>query len=218
MSTNILGSIEKIGIVDDNEEGRNTLSYIVEDASLEPILQNESVTNLEEYLTSLRDNFDGIVTDHHLRKVKSYFPIDGAEFAAKCYGLNIPSLLVTRYEQSEILEIRKFREHIPVVLTPDEYDPDSLIAGLVKCMNEFNGILTMGRKSWRTLIRVDDVKEDKNIYIIIPAWNSQQAISLNMNNLPENLQKVIKPDMRFFAKVNIGNENSNELFIKDWEY
>ena len=126
--------------------------------------------------------------------------------------------MVTRYEQQEILEIRKFRDSLQVVLTPDEYNLDSLIKGLEQCMNEFQGSRSVGRKAWRTLIRIDDIKDGKNLYIIIPGWNSRQAIGLNMNNLPEDLQKKIKPDMRLFAKVNIGNENPNELFIKDWEF
>jgi hypothetical protein len=217
MSTNLLSAIKKVGVIDDYEDGRDTLAYMVEDASLEPVFQNDSVTDLESYLESINEKFDAVVTDHHLRKVKSYFPIDGAEFAAHCYHRRIPSLLVTRYEQPEILEIRKFREKLPVVLTPDEYNVDSLIEGLEKCMNEFAGNISVGRKAWRTLVRIDDIKDNKNVYLVIPGWNSQQAIALNMNNLPDHLQKVVKPDMRLFAKVNIGNENANELFIKDWE-
>lgn len=218
MATNTLVNIRKVGVLDDYEEGRRTLGYPVEDASLEPIYQNDSVSDLGKYLSSLKKNFDAVVTDHHLRKVSSYFPIDGAELAANCYTQLIPSLLVTRYEQPEILEIRKHRERIPVVLTPDEYHVDSLIAGLEKCINEFMGIMTSGRKAWRTLIRIDDVKENKNVFIIIPAWNSQQAIALNTSSLPDKLQRNIKPDMRIFAKVNLGSENANELFIKDWEF
>lgn len=218
MSTTLLSTVKRVGVIDDYEEGRATLAFMVEDASLEPVLQNDSVTDLDGYLYSITQKFDAVVTDHHLRKVKSYFPIDGAELAALCYHRQIPSLLVTRYEQPEILEIRKFREKLPVVLTPDEYNVDSLITGLEKCINEFKGNITVGRKAWRTLVRVDDIKDDKNLYIIVPGWNSQQAIALNMNNLPDDLQKIIKPDMRLFAKVNIGNDNANELFIKDWEF
>jgi CheY-like chemotaxis protein len=217
MRTNLLQTIRKVGVIDDYADGRETLAYMVEDASLEPIFQNEAVTDLQAYLSSIGQVFDAVVTDHHLRKVKSYFPIDGAELASHCYQRKIPSLLVTRYEQPEILEIRKFRENLPVVLAPDEYNVDSLILGLEKCMNEFNGIFSVDRKAWRTLIRIDDIKA-KNLYIIIPGWNSQQVIALNMNNLPIGLQKKVKPDMRCFAKVNIGNDNPNELFIKDWEF
>lgn len=214
----LLSGIKRVGVIDDGEDSRNTYALMVEDANLEPVLQNDSVTDLSNYLDSINEKFDALVTDHHLRKVMSYFPIDGAELAAHCYNQHIPSILVTKYEQPEILEIRKFRERLPVVLTPDEYNVDSLIAGLEKCINEFQGNISTERKAWRTLVRIDDVKDGNNVYLIIPGWNSQQAISLNMNNLPVDLQTKIKPDMRFFAKVNIGNENANELFIKDWEY
>lgn len=218
MNSGSLADIKKIGIIDDQEGTRNSLAFIVEDADLEPICQEESVTDLNIYLATLRGSFDAVVTDHHLKKAESYFPVNGAEFAARCYEKFIPSLLVTRYEQPEILEIREFREKLPVVLTPDEYQPDTLIQGLQKCIDEFNGKISSDRKAWRTLIRIDDVKDDKNVYIIIPAWNSQQAIALNTSNLPIKLQSVVKPDMRLFAEVNIGNENANELFIRNWEF
>jgi hypothetical protein len=212
-----LSDIKRVGVIDDYDPGRDSLAYKVEDADREPIIQKESVSDLNNFLSSMKDNFDAIVTDHHLRKAASYFPIDGAELVAHCYDQNLPSLLVTRFENSEVLEIRRFRKKIPVLLTPDEFNAETLISGLEKCINEFKGNFTADRKVWRTLVRVEDIR-DKNIFLFIPGWNSQQAVALNTNNLPEELQKTIKPDMRLFAGVNIGCENFNDLFITNWEY
>lgn len=216
----MLIDIKKVGVIDDYEDSRNSLSWIVEDASMQPILQDQSVAEdeLRNYLDTLSTKFDAVVTDHHLRRVSSYFPIDGAQLVAECYNKAIPSLLVTRYEQAEIQEIRKFREKIPVVLTPDEYDVTALVAGFEKCINEFNGQITSERKSWRTLVRIDDITDGRNVFVIIPAWNSQEAVAINMDSLPPDLQLKVKPDMRLFAKVNIGSEDPNELFLTGWEY
>jgi len=218
MNTGLLSNINRIAVIDDDDSSRDLLGYPIADANMKPIYQNDPVSNLNTYLTGLNNRVDAIVSDHHLKKKTNYFPINGAEFSSICYQRKIPCLLVTKYEQPEILEIRKYRENIPVVLTPDEYYTDSLILGLEKCIKEFKGIITPERKSWRTLVRIDDVETNLNVYVIVPGWNSQEAIALNMNNLPDKLQKCIKPEMRLFVRVNIGNENPNELFFKDWEF
>jgi hypothetical protein len=195
---------------------RDSLGYPIEDANMTPYYQQASVADLGVYLENSKGKFDAIVSDHHLKKAANYFPVNGAEFISTCYDRFIPSILVTKYEDPSILEIRGFRDKIPVVLNPEDYSAESLIKGLEKVINEFNGVMVPERKSWRTLIRIDDLNEH-NVFVIIPSWNSQEVIALNGNCIPDDIRKNLLPDMRLFARVNIGTENSNELYIKNWE-
>jgi hypothetical protein len=206
--------IESVCIIDDDDDSRSTMELTIEDSHLIPLSQNEKVNNLEEYLLKYVQQNVAIVSDHHLKK-KNYFPVNGAEVIYNCYEKKIPSVLVTRYEP-HIGEIRKFRKNIPVILNPEEFNPDTLIKSLSICIKEFRGEISDERKPWRTLIRIDDV-DSSHIYIVIPAWNPNEIISLNTEDLPRDIQEIISTDLRLHAKVNIDAESGNDLFFLDWE-
>lgn len=221
MSIKIEGfDINNVCIVDDDDLARESLEFTVEDAKMTALPQDESVEDIEAFLTFCKLHADAVVSDHHLMKKRNYFPVNGAEFVSKCYDRNIPSVLVTRYELPEIHDIRMYRHKIPIVLAPEEFGPESFLKSLETIINEFKGVYVSERKPWRTLVRVDDVDiEGKgNFYVFVPAWNPNKAISLNKKGLPEQLQKLITPDFRFHAKVNLGANSLNDLFFKDWEY
>lgn len=207
--------INKIHIIDDDSEGRDGYQLAIEEMSVEPIVQNERVENIEKYLLSLNSE-DAVVSDHHLKKASSYFPINGAEFVSKCYERRIPSLLVTKYEQASYHEIRPFKHRIPVVLKPEEFNPDSLVASYIISINEFKGNIIPSRKTWRTLVRLDDVDE-KSVMAILPSWNRNFIIDLRRTELPPEIEKAAKVDSRFYAFVNIDAEDPCELFFHSWE-
>jgi hypothetical protein len=214
--------INKILIIDDDNDSRETYGDTVQEIdNIETILQNERVENLESFLLTI-GNHDAVVSDHHLKKSSSYFPINGANLVFKCYEKHIPSVLVTKYEMASYHEIRPFKRNIPVVLTPEQFTPDTLIKALEECINEFKGILSQNRKTWKTLIRFDDViKDEANNKImamaILPSWNRNLVIKLNMMELPAEIQDIAEPDLRLYAHVNIDTEDPYELYFQNWE-
>jgi len=207
--------IERVFVIDDDRYSRESSGYTVEESPFTPVIQDQGIADLNVFLENNVSYTDAVVSDHHLKK-RNYFPVNGAKVIFECYQRRIPAVLVTRYGQSEINEIRKFRENIPTVLTPDEFNPETLIRSLETCINEFLGNHKPERVAWRTLIRVDDVV-DNNVFIFIPGWDYQVSLSLNKLDLPKNIQDIIKPDMRIHAKVNVGAERQDELYFKDWE-
>lgn len=216
MSITILDrEINNVCIIDDDADSRYGWGLTVEDTKLNPISQDEKVNSIDEYLALMTKQCDAIVTDHHL-KIKDYFPVNGAEIVYKCFDYKIPSILVTRYENAVVDEIRKYRPKIPIILSPDDFDPDSLMQGLEICINEFKGTFTQEREPIRTLVRVDDVSEN-HIYILMPGWNPNEMVSVNKNILPHGIFKELKPDTRLFALVNTGAANSRDLYFSNWE-
>lgn len=207
--------INDVCIIDDDIDSRNAMQLTIEDSSLNPVPQDNKVLNFDNYLSSINGAYDAIVTDHHLRK-KNYFPINGAEIVYKCFELQMPSILVTRYEQAVVDEIRMYRSRIPIVLSPEDFNPDSLLSSLETCINEFDGIFIPERKLWRTMVRIDDI-DDSHIYLLIPAWNANQMISISRNIIPSNVEKDLQADMRLFVMVNIGATNSRDLYFQNWE-
>lgn len=207
--------INNVCIIDDSAEAREGWSLAVEDAKLKPILQTESVADIDEYIPYLQ-KFDAIVTDHHLKTGK-YFPVNGAEVVYKCYDFKIPSILVTRYDDNTVIdEIRKYRSKIPVILSQEDYDPDTLRRGLEVCINEFKGKVSEERELSRTFIRVDDV--DANyIYLIIPGWNPHKVVSVKKDLLPMHILPQLSSKAKLFAKVNTGARDTLDLFFTSWE-
>lgn len=205
--------ISRIHIIDDNEVFRGTLEDTIVDSDFEPLQQN-GAHNIEEFLRENVGHNDAIVTDHHLMK-GSYFPVNGAEITFMCYDKKIPSLLVTKYE-TYISDIRRFRHKIPVILNPEDFEPDTLIQGLEICINEFNGKVRADRKGWRTLLRIDSTDE-AHIYVLIPAWNPNEIVMLNKADLPSEIVKIAVTDHRLHAVVNVGAELSKDLYFTQWE-
>ncbi len=207
--------IRTIYVVDDDNEARNGYGLTVEEMPVETKLQEHKVDNLNTFLLSF-SNYDAVVSDHHLRKSSNYFPTNGAEFVAKCYQKNIPSILVTKYEAESFHEIRPYKQYIPIVLRPDEFNPESLEISLEICIKEFRGEIAPVRKPWRTLVRVDD-KVDNSVLVILPSWDLNRGISLQLDEFPHDLQTMIEPDFRFTADVNIDAENATELYFTNWK-
>lgn len=208
--------INRICIVDDDAEGRAAMELTIEDSEFDAVPQNEKIQTLDSYFLNVVKPHDAVVSDHHLRK-KNYFPVNGAEVVSVCYTKQIPSILVTKYEDGFIVdEIRRFRHRIPVILNPEEFQPDSLIQSLELCINEFKGEFTPSRKAWRTLIRIDYV-DDTHFYIIIPSWNPNEGISIAKSDLPYEVRNILKDDLRIHAEVNIEASSKNDLFFINWE-
>jgi CheY-like chemotaxis protein len=207
--------IRTILVIDDDKASREGYGFAVEDVGVETILQNDRIEDVQRFLGQLKDQ-DAIVSDHHLRKTSSYSPINGAELVCKCFDRRIPSVLVTRFEKSSVHEIRPLRGKIPVVLTPDKFNPETLVAGLADCVSELEGRVPTKRKTWRTLVRVDDCDEF-SIVLFVPSWNRDVAVDLRRSEFPNYMQEILKPDLRVHAMVNIDAEDIAELFFTDWE-
>ena len=208
--------IDSVCIIDDDPEGRAAMELTIEDSELTAIPQNEKIQDLDTYFADIVNKHDAVVSDHHLRK-KNYFPVNGAEVIARCYNNKIPSILVTKWEDGVVMdEIRKFRQHIPIILSPEEFEPDSFIRSLEICVDEFHGKFVPSRKVWRSLIRVDSVDEN-HFYITIPSWNPNSGLSLSKSDVPEKIRKVLKDDLWLHADVNIDARSKNDLFFINWE-
>ena len=77
---------------------------------------------------------------------------------------------------------------------------------------EMLGTFTSERKPYRALIRIERITE-KTAYIVIPGWDSSITIKLNLLRLQSEANFEIIPDLRFFAQVNKGAENSKNIYL-----
>lgn len=206
--------VDRLCIIDDDEGAR--LSYVEEfyGSSFDSFPQGR-VENVEQFLKQYIKPSDAVISDHQLKK-KNYFPINGAQVVSMCYEMRIPSVLVTKYDQAQMPEIRRYRKNIPVILNPSHFGEDTVFHSLEVCIKEFKGEIRADRKLWRTLIRIDSI-EGNYIYVIIPGWDISEAISIGRDELPAHINSLVEVDKRMHVQINIGCESVNDLYFGNWE-
>jgi hypothetical protein len=212
--------IEKVKILDDDPSARDSLKFSIADAKLTPIPIEGPIPNLENCVSTVTQCANAIICDHHLSK-GTYATFDGAEAVALFYNLKFPAILCTAWGKAEIDSIRGFRQFIPSLIPPDKLDPESIVKGFETCINEFKGIFTRSRKPWRVMIRVEDVYEEsvpKSFCVAIPGWNPQEIVRLWLNTIPAIHHSKIKAGSRFYAVVNKGADNQDDLYFRDFEF
>jgi hypothetical protein len=218
MGINISGiNINRIQVIDDDPNVRSSYEYPIEELNLTPVIEKGPLPPLVEFVIKSRKIADAAICDFQLR-VKKYAGFDGAETVALMYQNHFPAVLCTRYENTNIDEMRKYRRYIPILMKPSELDPTSLVKGFEVCINEFAEEFSVYRKPWRTLIRVDDMDEENGFfYVVIPAWDTHQVIRILKSDLPKWMLEKLRKKSRFHALVNLGAESHHEIYFDNWE-
>lgn len=211
--------IRRVRLVDDDPSARNSYKYAVEDLDIEPDPVAGPLRDIKTFIKQTKTRADAALIDFHLRK-RNYAGFDGAKPTAVLNKCGFPAVLCTRWADADIDEIRPFRQYIPVLLRPDELDPDSLAQGFERCLAEYQGDVLPSRKTWRTLVRVEDVEnEDKPrfFFIVVPAWDPKEVVRVRFADVPSALRETIRPSKRLHAHINIGAEDQEELYFRKWE-
>lgn len=77
------------------------------------------------------------------------------------------------------------------------------------------------KKLWRTLISVDEIvnnEVESYVRFRIPGWSGTKTVRRFEEELPKSVWKqIVKGQIHFHAKVNIGAEEERDLTIKNWE-
>ena len=207
--------IERILIVDDDPEARDSHEYLIEDMNLTPYkVEDIHNGNLQNFFASVEPN-DAILCDFHLKK-HSYAPCNGDRIVSQCFHKHIPGVLCTRIDEPWIR--RDYLRYIPGLLRKSDPNSDELRLALEKCEEELAGEPQPSRRPWRTLVRVDHVDDERKcIYVVVPAWDIRVKVRIDFDNLPENIRNLAEPDHRFHAQVNTGAVDSADLFFDEWE-
>lgn len=214
-------TIERVLIVDDDQSVRSSYEDPVIDCDLEPEPESGPIRSKEEYVSRMVMNgVQAAICDHHLKK-RDYSVVDGAELIAEFYRNQFPALLCTRWRDAQPEEIRKYRRYIPVLLSPDELDPDSIYRGLEMCIQEFQGNLLDSRRPWRSMVRLEDFDPNggaqQRLYIVVPSWNPNRVLALLAENIPIDILKTfIAGTNRVFADINLGADLESELYFDNW--
>ena len=204
-------------MIDDDPEVRRTYEYQVEDLGIKTVGVDGPIEDLDSLMGW--NEADAAICDHRLTP-NGCSTVNGVHIVARWYELKFPSILCTKVDNT-IDQIRPHRRQVPVLFEDvSELTPDALVKGLETCIGEFEGHFSTTRRGWRTLVRVvdvDAVSAVRALYVVVPAWDSKRELRLVFDGLPDTIREVVLKQERLHAVVNIGAENSNDLYFDEWE-
>lgn len=218
MSINIENrQIERVLIIDDDPQSRQAFVYPFEELGLETKLIEKPPDSVDEFVDGFTSPADVILCDYHLKKY-SYSSFDGDRLVAKCFQNNIPGILCSSFTDLDTTLNRHYLRYIPSLLRTIDLPPDLIIEAYTRCIKELNGEYSSERKSWKTLIRIDEIVNDgKYFYVVIPGWNPDKRIRIYFDNIPRDMEKKVNEGLRrLYAQVNLGAENYQDLYFSNW--
>jgi hypothetical protein len=114
--------IQKVAVIDDDEQARFAMAEHIKDAELEPVIQKPCLNSIDELIRKLKAGADAAICDHRL-KPRNYAAFQGAEAVAALYEISFPAILITAWSTEDIDNIRPYRRKIPVLIRSSELEP-----------------------------------------------------------------------------------------------
>lgn len=206
--------IRRAIIVDDEPAARDAYAYPIEELNLEPVKIEGPLDDPTAFIKkTLRSSEDVIVCDYHLKR-HDYAKNNGDALMAACYNAGVPGILCSSFTDADATIRRDYLKSIPVRLEISDLNPDRIRIALEECILEMNGIIAPARKAWRTLVRVEENdSESRVVYVVIPAWNVHKKIRIAHDSFPQQMLAEMSHHGRFHARVNIGAQSHDDLFV-----
>ncbi|MFH2201676.1 MAG: hypothetical protein ABIJ96_01030 [Elusimicrobiota bacterium] len=214
--------VSTVAIVDDNKDMRETMAAELEDVNLRPALLEGPFQTVTALLKEIRGRrLEAAVCDYHLSP-RGFAGFSGAQAVAELYQQKIPSVLVTAYGKVDVIDIRSFRDRLPILIHSDEVEPEMVVEGFKVCQLEFDNKFTEARKPWRTLVRVEEVDDRRSnppiVKVTVPNWNAKTVVGFQLSMVPKSHRDKIKAGTRFYAEINLGATDQSDLYLKSFEF
>jgi CheY-like chemotaxis protein len=213
-----MNQINKVAVVDDDDEAAMTMIHTLEDAGFVAFRQ-PAFDTIQQMADAIIEGSDAAVCDHRLR-YGAYADITGAQLGAELVRRQHPTILVTQYlDQYADIAIRSYRSNLPVVLRRDEADePESLRAGFARCINEFRRGKIDDRKLHKTILKVKEIQSiggEVVIDAIVHGWNSKDAVRFPMELVAEGDRASVCENSSLEAMTNVSTETKVDLYFED---
>lgn len=217
---NLQYKVKSVAIIDDDPHEVDVTCVTLQDAGFTPIKLSNGFKTEATIAAAVRKSAQAAICDHRL-SYHGYAQFYGAGVVARLIQRGTPAILVTQFvNQDSDVSIRKWRRHVPVVLRRDDLDEIHIAAGFESCLKEIKGEYLPGRKPWRSLVRVVDIRDEdkqKVVDVILPSWHPKESVRFPASLLPVAFRKKLKPGLRLMAMVNIGAEKAEDLFFYDFQ-
>ncbi len=210
-------ALQKVAVIDDDPEVRDSYADFLDYLGLDPVDEKGPLGPLDRFVEESRGRSQAAICDHRM-SIGPYAGFDGAQLVSEYCQQGFPALLCTSYE-GVIDEITPHRKHIPILLSSDDLDPDSIRIGFERVIAELRGEIPPSRRPWRTLVHVSDVDTVRRYFHFrLPGWDPHKGLRLRIEDVePESVRSLLREDSWFHAHVNIGAESHEDLFFERWE-
>jgi hypothetical protein len=211
--------IREILVLDDNPGVRQAYTYPIEDAGRIPMPIDGQLGTLDQFLS--RDiTAQAAISDYQLSS-GNYAAFDGANLVARWYQARFPAVLCTTFDKSNVAQFRALRRWIPIILPPQELDPDTLMGGLELVQREIDDDFTPARRPWRALVTFVEFDRETNTANARVAGWGDEVVALRATDLDPALLAALEvagsAEYRCYAWANLGSESNDELYLADWE-
>ena len=216
-----------VAIINDDPSDRDVWSMQIEEAGFTPLVIEQPVGRAFESVHELIEQVEGraswAVCDHRLSP-RGMAQFTGAEAVASLNERRkTPALLVTTWNKIDVdVSIRRYRTHVPILLSADEFqDPDIIRQQLKACSDEvIAGVVPAHRVALRTLLRIEELSTESGVDVVdavIPGWNPNTKVRFPLELIDEALRHHASQGSYFVALVNRGAQSEEELFLERFE-
>ena len=220
----------RVAIVDDVERQAVTTAGVAEEASLDPFVISEADGEFK-YLQQLfecvqNQDCGAVICDHRLSQT-GFASFTGAEFVASLFDQGMPAVLLSTFTAIDgDTSIKLHRARIPSLIPRHDLDPQRIIDGLILTERELAGHFVKERKPWRTLVRIEGVSKrgaTSVVEAIVHTWKPDLAIPYPLamiedESIKRHLMENSNWPVRLFAEVNVGCNDTIDLFLRGFEW
>jgi hypothetical protein len=180
-----------------------------------------SLQSIDDIIDFVRETAQGVLCTHRLKqRGQTYFY--GAELAAALYDAKIPTLLVTQYTAIDLNgSLRRWRDKLPVVFNPREFDTDTILDGFDLCMQElqygnFSDTRLAHKEVCFNVVNIEFEGSEQMVDVNITYnWDHYQMIRFPMSLIPADLHPQIVHDCWLQAEVNVGAHFCDDLYFRN---
>lgn len=213
-----MNSIRRVAVIDDSDDAASTMINVLEDGEFDAYRQGPA-GSIEELVEQIVANSDAAVCDHRLR-YGGFQDLSGADLASRLVQREHPTILVTQYlDQDADISIRRFRQHLPVVLKRENADePEELRNAFARCLLEIGKGRRDDRKPQRTLLRVlfkMKINDDTVIDALVDGFNAKDAVRFPLSLVHEDDRDRISEGDTLTALTNLRAEEQVDLYFED---
>ena len=207
-----------ITIVDDDPQYRESLAEELTDHAFKAnVIEGRYGKDLNRLVNDIIEFDSGFVICDHRLQGRNFASFNGAKVIRELSAAQKPAMLLTMYQDTNRLELRKNRVNLPVVVGRNEFDVNKIGAYAEICRREIAQDPIDERRAHRTLIRLEEVKKTQagiDLFVVIPAWRPEECIVLPTDCVSTSLLPSLKSGAYLLADVNIGAPSQDELFFK----
>ncbi len=228
MGSRIDPDVCKMAIIDDSDQHEPldvTFLHCVTEIAGFPTEQfcgkvADTFNTLDEMVKTIAERSQAAVCTHRLGTLDGK-PLYGAQLVAALYDLKIPALLVTLYSDiDKDMSIRRWKDKVPIVLHPREFEIDTVQEYLEECAMELQGQPPEHRIPYRVLLLVHNVEnagEETAVDVEVGCWDHYHIVRLPLSLMPEHIRADIRCGTWLYADVNIKARYQDDLYFRNIE-